>query len=142
MSAPISTPASRTSRASFIDGEFEIVRYAEFLAKEYPKALAKAIEETSKEETLALQEAARNSDTGWMGMIGNLGVSYNEGEGTVEYGIPNDDELSRSATDLEYGVPGGNAPQPLLRSFLKRREEKFGNTISNKIAKTLNGKYR
>lgn len=142
MSAPISTPASRTSKQSFIDGEFEIVRYAEFLAKEYPKALATAIEQAAREETLALQEAARQSDTGWMGMIGSLGVNYNENEGTVEYGIANNDELSRSATDLEYGVPGSNAPQPLLRSFLKRREEEFGNTVANKVARTLNGKYR
>lgn len=138
----MSSSTSRSSRPSFIDGEFEIVRYAEFLAKEYPKALANAIDFAVREETLALQEAARQSNNGWVGMVGKLGVSYNENQGTVEYGIPNNDEGSTAATDLEYGVPGTNAPQPLLRSFVKSREADFGNVISNKVAATLNGKYR
>lgn len=142
MSTSTSAASKRTSRPSFIDGEFEIVRYAEFLAKEYPKALAAAIKEATKEETLALQNAARNSDTPWMGMISKLKVNYNENNGMLEYGIPNDDESSRPATDLEYGVPNVNAPQPLLRSFVKEREEDFGNTISDKVAQRLNGKYR
>lgn len=142
MSTFTSATSARTSRPSFLSGEFEIVRYAEFLAKEYPKALADAIDAAVKEETVALQEAARQSDNGWTGMVSNLSVSYNENSGTLEYGIPNDSDSSRSATDLEYGVPGSNAPQPLLRSFVKSREESFGNIISNKVAATLNKKYR
>lgn len=118
------------------------MRYASFLAKEYPKALADAIDSAVREETLALQEAARQSNNGWVGMVGKLGVSYNENEGMVQYGIPNDDESSRKATDLEYGVPGSNAPQPLLRSFVKSREKDFSGNIATKVAKTLNGKYK
>lgn len=142
MSTSTSAASKRTSRPSFIDGEFEVVRYAEFLAKEYPKALAAAIKESVKEETAALKDAARNSDTPWMGMVSKLGVNYNENSGMVEYGIPNDDESSRSATDLEYGVPNVNDPQPLLRSFVKQRESELGNIISDKVAQRLNGKYR
>lgn len=141
MEAHSSSPAARTSRPSFISGEFEIVRYASFLAKEYPKALANAIDAAVREETVALQEAARNSNSAWVGLTGKLNVSYNEDNGLLEYGVSNDDETSRQATDLEYGVTT-EPPKPLLRSFVKSREEQFGNVISTKVAQTLNGKYK
>ena len=51
--------AARSSRPSFISGEFEVVRYAEFLAKNYASALAQAIKESTKEETQALKERAQ-----------------------------------------------------------------------------------
>lgn len=133
---------ARSSRPSFISGEFEVVRYAEFLAKEYAKALAQSIKESTKEETIALQERAKNSKTDWAKVSDSLKVTYNENTGNVDYGITGDDEKARLATDLEYGVPTKVAPQPLLRSQVLGNQTKFSNKIANKVHAKLTAKYR
>jgi len=134
--------AARSSRPSFISGEFEVVRYAEFLAKEYAKALAQAIKESTKEETIALQERAKNSKTDWAKVSDSLKVTYNESTGTVDYGITGNDEKARLATDLEYGVPTKVAPQPLLRSQVLGNQTELSNKIANKVHAKLTAKYR
>jgi hypothetical protein len=134
--------AARSSRPSFISGEFEVVRYAEFLAKEYAKALAQAIKESTKEETIALQERAKNSKTDWAKVSDSLKVTYNESTGTVDYGITDNDEKARLATDLEYGVPTKVAPQPLLRSQVLGNQTELSNKIANKVHAKLTAKYR
>lgn len=134
--------AARSSRPSFISGEFEVVRYAEFLAKEYAKALAQAIKESTKEETIALQERAKNSKTDWAKVSDSLKVTYNESTGTVDYGITGNDEKTRLATDLEYGVPTKVAPQPLLRSQVLGNQTELSNKIANKVHAKLTAKYR
>ena len=133
---------ARSSRPSFISGEFEVVRYAEFLAKEYAKALAQAIKESTKEETIALQERAKNSKTDWAKVSDSLKVTYNESTGTVDYGITGNDEKARLATDLEYGVPTKVAPQPLLRSQVLGNQTELSNKIANKVHAKLTAKYR
>jgi len=134
--------AARSSRPSFISGEFEVVRYAEFLAKNYASALAQAIKESTKEETSALQERAKNSRTDWAKVSDSLEVTYNESTGNVDYGITGNDEKARLATDLEYGVPTKVAPQPLLRSQVLGNQTEFSNKIANKVHAKLTAKYR
>lgn len=134
--------AARSSRPSFISGDFEVVRYAEFLSKEYARALSQAIKESTKEETQALREKAKNSKTDWVKVSNNLEVNYNENTGTVDYGIPGNDEKARLATDLEYGVPTIVAPQPLIRSQVLGNQTEFGNKIANKVHAKLTAKYR
>lgn len=134
--------AARSSRPSFISGEFEVVRYAEFLAKNYASALAQAIKESTKEETSALQERAKNSKTDWAKVSDSLEVTYNESTGNVDYGITGNDEKARLATDLEYGVPTKVAPQPLLRSQVLGNQTEFSNKIANKVHAKLTAKYR
>jgi len=134
--------AARFSRPSFISGEFEVVRYAEFLAKNYASALAQAIKESTKEETSALQERAKNSKTDWAKISDSLEVTYNESTGNVDYGITGNDEKARLATDLEYGVPTKVAPQPLLRSQVLGNQTEFSNKIANKVHAKLTAKYR
>lgn len=134
--------AARSSRPSFISGEFEVVRYAEFLAKNYASALAQAIKESTKEETIALQERAKNSKTDWTKVSDSLEVTYNESTGTVDYGITGNDEKARLATDLEYGVPTKVAPQPLLRSQVLGNQTELSNKIANKVHAKLTAKYR
>lgn len=134
--------AARSSRPSFISGEFEVVRYAEFLAKNYASALAQAIKESTKEETIALQERAKNSKTDWTKVSDSLEVTYNESTGTVDYGISGNDEKARLATDLEYGVPTKVAPQPLLRSQVLGNQTELSNKIANKVHAKLTAKYR
>lgn len=134
--------AARSSRPSFISGEFEVVRYAEFLAKNYASALAQAIKESTKEETIALQERAKNSKTDWTKISDSLEVTYNESTGTVDYGISGNDEKARLATDLEYGVPTKVAPQPLLRSQVLGNQTELSNKIANKVHAKLTAKYR
>ena len=134
--------AARSSRPSFILGEFEVVRYAEFLAKNYASALAQAIKESTKEETQALKERAKNSKTDWSKVSDSLEVNYNEGTGTIDYGIPGNDEKACLATDLEYGVPTKVAPQPLLRSQVLGNKTELSNKIANKVHSKLTAKYR
>ena len=134
--------AARSSRPSFISGEFEVVRYAEFLAKNYASALAQAIKESTKEETQALKERAKNSKTDWSKVSDSLEVNYNESTGTIDYGISGDDEKARLATDLEYGVPTKVAPQPLLRSQVLGNQTELSNKIANKVHAKLTAKYR
>ncbi len=134
--------AARSSRPSFISGEFEVVRYAEFLAKNYASALAQAIKESTKEETAALKEKAKNSKTDWTKVSDSLQVVYNESTGTVDYGISGNDEKARLATDLEYGVPTKVAPQPLLRSQVLGNQTELSNKIANKVHAKLTAKYR
>jgi len=134
--------AVRSSRPSFISGEFEVVRYAEFLAKEYAGALAQAINESTKEETQLLKEKAKNSKTDWVKVSDSLEVNYNENTGTIDYGITGNDEKARLATDLEYGVPTKNAPQPLLRSQVLGNQTELSNKIANKVHAKLKAKYR
>lgn len=134
--------AARSSRPSFISGEFEVVRYAAFLAKEYASALAQAIKESTKEETQALKERAKNSKTDWSKVSDSLEVNYNESTGTIDYGISGDDEKARLATDLEYGVPTKVAPQPLLRSQVLGNQTELSNKIANKVHAKLTAKYR
>ena len=134
--------AARSSRPSFILGEFEVVRYAEFLAKNYASALAQAIKESTKEETQALKERAKNSKTDWSKVSDSLEVNYNEGTGTIDYGIPSNDEKARLDTDLEYGVPTKVAPQPLLRSQVLGNQTELSNKIANKVHSKLTAKYR
>lgn len=134
--------AARSSRPSFISGDFEVVRYAEFLSKEYARALSQAIKESTKEETQALREKAKNSKTDWSKVSDSLEVNYNENTGTVDYGIPGNDEKARLATDLEYGVPTIVAPQPLIRSQVLGNQTEFGNKIANKVHAKLTAKYR
>ena len=134
--------AARSSRPSFISGEFEVVRYAAFLAKEYASALAQAIKESTKEETQALKERAKNSKTDWSKVSDSLEVNYNESTGTIDYGIPGNDEKARLATDLEYGVPTKVAPQPLLRSQVLGNKTELSNKIANKVHAKLTAKYR
>lgn len=134
--------AARSPRPSFISGEFEVVRYAEFLAKNYASALAQAIKESTKEETSALQERAKNSKTDWAKVSDSLEVTYNENTGNVDYGITGNDEKARLATDLEYGVPTKVAPQPLLRSQVLGNQTELSNKIANKVHAKLTAKYR
>jgi len=133
---------ARSSRPSFISGEFEVVRYAEFLAKEYAKALAQAIKESTKEETLALQKRAKHSKTDWAKVSDSLEVVYNESTGNIDYGIPGNDEKARLATDLEYGVLTKIAPQPLLRSQVLNTQTELSNKIADKVHSKLTAKYR
>ena len=133
---------ARSSRPSFISGEFEVVRYAAFLAKEYASALAQAIKESTKEETQALKERAKNSKTDWSKVSDSLEVNYNESTGTIDYGIHGNDEKARLATDLEYGVPTKVAPQPLLRSQVLGNKTELSNKIANKVHAKLTAKYR
>lgn len=134
--------AARSSGPSFISGEFEVVRYAEFLAKNYASALAQAIKESTKEETQALKERAKNSKTDWSKVSDSLEVNYNESTGTIDYGISGNDEKARLATDLEYGVPTKVAPQPLLRSQVLGNQTELSNKIANKVHAKLTVKYR
>lgn len=133
---------ARSSRPSFISGEFEVVRYAEFLAKNYASALAQAIKESTKEETIALQKRAKESKTNWTKVSDSLEVTYNENTGNVDYGITGNDEKARLATDLEYGVPTKVAPQPLLRSQVLGNQTELSNKIANKVHAKLTAKYR
>lgn len=133
---------ARSSRPSFISGEFEVVRYAEFLAKNYANALAQAIKESTKEETIALQKRAKESKTNWTKVSDSLEVTYNENTGNVDYGITGNDEKARLATDLEYGVPTKVAPQPLLRSQVLGNQTELSNKIANKVHAKLTAKYR
>lgn len=134
--------AVRSSRPSFISGEFEVVRYAEFLAKNYASALAQAIKESTKEETIALQKRAKESKTNWTKVSDSLEVTYNENTGNVDYGITGNDEKARLATDLEYGVPTKVAPQPLLRSQVLNTQTELSNKIADKVHSKLTAKYR
>jgi len=134
--------AARSSRPSFISGEFEVVRYAEFLAKNYASALAQAIKESTKEETIALQKRAKESKTNWTKVSDSLEVTYNENTGNVDYGITGNDEKARLATDLEYGVPTKVAPQPLLRSQVLNTQTELSNKIADKVHSKLTAKYR
>jgi len=133
---------ARSSRPSFISGEFEVVRYAEFLAKNYASALAQAIKESTKEETIALQKRAKESKTNWTKVSDSLEVTYNENTGNVDYGITGNDEKARLATDLEYGVPTKVAPQPLLRSQVLNTQTELSNKIADKVHSKLTAKYR
>lgn len=139
----MSSPAARSSRPSFIDGQFEIVKYAEFLSKEYAKALAQAIKEVSREETNELRKKAKESSTAWSRVASDLESRYNENTGNFEYGIMDQrTKNAKVATDLEYGVPKQNEPQPLLRSHVVSNQKELGNKIANKVHAKLNGKYR
>jgi hypothetical protein len=141
MDAQPSSPAVRTSRPSFIDGELEIIKYAQFLATEYPKALRKAIKQAVKEEQSALQEAASN-DGDWNQLANNMSVRYNTETADVVYGVTTGKQAMQKATDLEYGVPQQNAPRPLLRSFAKSREHDFGKRVEELVEMELRNKYR
>lgn len=133
---------ARSSRPSFIDGNFEIVKYAEFLSKEYARALAQAIKEVTKEETTELQKKAKDSSTAWSTLSNNVDAKYNEETGNFEYGIKGNSEQARMATDLEYGVPSKVAPQPLLRSHVLSNQNGVGNKIAEKVHVKLKAKYR
>jgi hypothetical protein len=98
MDAQPSSPAVRTSRPSFIDGELEIVRYAQFLATEYPKALRKAIKQAVKEEQSALQEAASN-DGDWNQLANSMSVRYNTETADVVYGVTTGKQAMQKARE-------------------------------------------
>ena len=104
--------------------------------------MAQAIKESTKEETQALKERAKNSKTDWSKVSDSLEVNYNESTGTIDYGIPGNDEKARLATDLEYGVPTKVAPQPLLRSQVLGNKTELSNKIANKVHAKLTAKYR
>jgi hypothetical protein len=141
MDAQPSSPAVRTSRPSFIDGELEIIKYAQFLSTEYPKALRKAIKQAVKEEQSALQEAA-NNDGDWNQLTDKMSVNYNPETADIVYGVTTGKQAMQKATDLEYGVPEKNAPRPLLRSFAKSREHDFGKRVEELVELELRNKYR
>lgn len=137
-----STSAGLTSGSSFMSGNLEIIRYAEFLAKEYPKAIAAAIKKAEKREQTALRSAAQKSVAGWSDLTENLEVVYDEASAQFVYGVAGDSEAALRATDLEYGVPSKNAPSPLIRSVTKERETDLGKFITDDIESRLNRKYR
>jgi hypothetical protein len=139
-----STPASAqlTSSSSLISGNLEIIRYVEFLAKEYPKAIAAAIKKAEKREQSALRSAAKKSATGWSEITEDLDVVYDESSSQFVYGIAGDSNAALRATDLEYGVPTKNAPSPLIRSVAKERELDLGKFITDEIESRLNRKYQ
>lgn len=138
-----SMPSARSSRPSFLSGTLEIVKYAEFLSKEYAKALAQSIKEISREETKELRKKAKESSTAWARVASDLESRYNEGTGNFEYGVMDQRTTSaRVATDLEYGVPKQNAPQPLLRSHAISTQKELGDRIANKVHARLKEKYR
>lgn len=138
-----SMSSARSSRPSFLSGTLEIVKYAEFLSKEYAKALAQSIKEVSKEETKELRKKAKESSTAWSRVSSDLESRYNEKTGSFEFGVM--DQRTKSAkiaTDLEYGVPKQNAPQPLLRSHTVSNQKELGDRIANKVHAKLKEKYR
>ena len=128
-----------TSSQSFLSGNLEIIKYATWLAAEYPKALSKAIAQARYEE----QESLRDSSTGdpsWGGLTDSLSVTYNPDDASFVYGVT--DENHQKAKDLEYGVPDKSAPSPLLRSFAKSRETDLGKRISTLVDNDLKGRYK
>ena len=138
-----SMPSARSSRPSFLSGTLEIVKYAEFLSKEYAKALAKSIKEVAQEETKELRKKAAESRTAWATVSSDLESRYNEKTGNFEFGVM--DQQTNSAlvaTDLEYGVPNQNAPQPLLRSHTVSNQKALGDRIANKVHALLKAKYK
>lgn len=126
----------------FIQGLPDIVNYAKFLQSEFPKAFAIALQETLQEEQAILQEDAYDSTAGWSGLSSALSVDFDTATEYIVHGIPGDKKESRKATDLEYGVPGKNAPAPLIRSFVKDRELDLGENISKRIDTILKDKYK
>lgn len=147
MNAPITSPAFRKSNASqtnksFISGVPEIVNYAEFLAREYLPALSEAIMEAVEMEQGLLKERAYNSPDNWSALYEDMSVSFNPETSEFVYGVPGNTENALKATDLEYGVPSQNAPNPLVRSFVKEREQDLGKDIANAVSRRLNGRYR
>lgn len=138
-----SMPSARSSRPSFLSGTLEIVKYAEFLSKEYAKALAKSIKEVAQEETKELRKKAKESSTAWARVSSDLESRYNEKTGNFEFGVMDQRTTNaRIATDLEYGVPKQNAPQPLLRSHAISNQKELGDRIANKVHTKLKEKYR
>jgi len=138
-----SMPSARSSRPSFLSGTLEIVKYAEFLSKEYAKALAKSIKEVAQEETKELRKKAKESSTAWARVSADLESRYNEKTGNFEFGVMDQRTTNaRVATDLEYGVPKQNAPQPLLRSHAISNQKELGDRIANKVHAKLKEKYR
>lgn len=138
-----SMPSARSSRPSFLSGTLEIVKYAEFLSKEYAKALAQSVKEIAGEETKELRKKAKESSTAWARVSSDLESRYNEKTGNFEFGIM--DQRTSSAliaTDLEYGVPKQDAPQPMLRSHVASTQTELGNRIANKVHAKLKEKYR
>lgn len=138
-----SMPSARSSRPSLLSGTLEIVKYAEFLSKEYAKALAKSIKEVAQEETKELRKKAAESSTAWARVSSDLESRYNEKTGNFEFGVMDQGTASSLiATDLEYGVPEQNAPQPLLRSHAISNQKELGDRIANKVHAKLKEKYR
>jgi hypothetical protein len=135
--------SARSSRPSFLSGTFEVVKYAEFLSKEYSKALAKSINEVTKEQTNELRKKAKESSTAWARIASDLESRYNEKTGSFEFGIMDQRTISsKIATDLEYGVPRQNAPQPLLRAHAVSAQKQLGDRIANKVHAKLKEKYQ
>lgn len=130
-----------TSKTSLISGELSIMGYAEFLSKEYPKALRKAITQAVEDEQTALRESA-DTNSEWSDLADGLSVRYDSEQTAFVYGTEDAPENSQKSKDLEYGVPTKTAPNPLLRSFAKSREFDLGERVAKLVDKDLASRYR
>jgi hypothetical protein len=125
---------------NFISGVPDIVKYANFLSKEYAKALSTAIRKAEQNEKKLLKKEASTSVNDWVNFADDLTVEYVPEEGVFKYGIVSTADTS-SASALEYGT-GETSAQPLLRSTAKGREEDLGKYIDEELSKKLKKMYK
>ena len=135
MTGSSSTYASYGSGAVFTKA-FSAVLYVDNLLRVYDKVLMDILHQQAKQTQDELQEAARNSSTGWVDVADAISVTYDHENRQFSYTIAGDDATQERAMNLEYGN-GHLAPTPLLRGTVLQQQDKVSDDINTKLRRTL-----
>lgn len=124
------------SSGGIFNGSLSAIDYVDNLLRIYDKVLMDILHEKAAQTQSALQETARNSNTGWVNIADAISVTYEHENRQFSYTINGDDATQEKAMNLEYGN-GHLAPTPLLRGTVLQQQDKDTQEINSRLRKTL-----